>query len=147
MNLFDEIIGYEDIKTELKIIYDIISNPDKYKKLGVNQPKGLLLHGAPGVGKTTMAKSFVNATDRKVFTCRKKKPDGEFVKDITELFEKAKENAPSIVFLDDMDKYANEDEAHKNAEAFVTLQTCIDDVKDMDIFIIATAQILELLNR
>ena len=136
---FKEIIGYEDIKTELRMICDIISNPEKYEKLGVSQPKGLLLHGEPGVGKTSMAKCFVKATGRKVFTCRKKKPDGEFVKEITEIFEKAKENIPSIVFLDDMDKYANEDETHKNAEEFVTLQTCIDDVREMDIFVIATA--------
>ena len=143
MNDFDEIIGYEDIKTELKMICDIVCNPDKYKKLGVRQPKGLLLHGEPGVGKTTMAKCFVKATGRKAFTCRKKKPDGEFVKEVTELFDKAKENIPSIVFLDDMDKYANEDENHKNAEEFVTLQACIDDVKDLDVFIIATANDLK----
>ncbi len=139
MIAFDEIIGYEDIKTELQMICDIVCEPKKYDQLGVKQPKGLLLHGEPGVGKTLMAKCFIKGTGRNTFICRKKKPDGEFVKEITEIFEKAKENMPSIVFLDDMDKYANEDEEHKNAEEFVTLQTCIDDIKDMDVFVIATA--------
>ncbi len=136
---FMDIIGYEDIKRELRMIIDILQKPEKYTKLGVKQPKGLLLYGKPGVGKTTMAKCFVKATGRQAFICRKKKPDGEFVKEITEIFEKAKENMPSVILLDDMDKYANEDKQHKNAEEFVTIQACIDDVKDMDIFVIATA--------
>lgn len=136
---FMDIIGYEDIKRELRMIIDILQKPEKYIKLGVKQPKGLLLYGKPGVGKTTMAKCFVKATGRQAFICRKKKPDGEFVKEITEIFEKAKENMPSVILLDDMDKYANEDKQHKNAEEFVTIQACIDDAKDMDIFVIATA--------
>ncbi len=138
-NVFGDIIGYDDIKLELKMILDIICNCKKYEKLGVKRPKGVLLYGNPGVGKTLMANSFVKATERKVFICRKKKPDGEFVNEIAEIFESAKKSIPAIVFLDDMDKYANEDEEHLNAEEFVALQTCIDDVKDMDVFIIATA--------
>lgn len=142
MDKFAKIIGYEDVKTELRMISDIICNSEKYQKLGVKEPNGLILYGNPGVGKTLMANCFIEAAGRKVFTCRKKKPDGEFVNEITEIFNKAKENAPSVIFLDDMDKYANEDENHKNAEEFVTLQSCIDDVKEKNVFVIATANCL-----
>ena len=142
MDAFAEIIGYEDVKNELEMICDIIKAPEKYKKLGVNEPKGLLLFGEPGVGKTSMAKCFTEATGRKTFTCRKKKPDGAFINEIVDIFEQAKKATPSIVLLDDMDKYANEDEQHKNAEEFVTLQTCIDDIKNLDVFVLATANAL-----
>lgn len=142
MSGFEKIIGYEDVKIELRRICDILCDLQKYEKLGVKMPKGLVLVGEPGVGKTTMAKAFIEETRRSAFVCRKKKPDGEFVKEIAEIFEQAKKSVPSIVFLDDMDKYANEDEDHKNAEEFVTVQSCIDDVKDLDIFVIATANSL-----
>lgn len=52
----DNVIGYEEIKTELYRIIDIIKNPDKYKRLGVYVPKGILLEGDPGIGKTLMTK-------------------------------------------------------------------------------------------
>ena len=54
-------------------------------------------------------------------------------------FDEAAENAPSIVLLDDLDKFANEDEHRRDAEEFVTVQACIDKVKDKRVFVIATA--------
>ena len=114
MQEFDKIIGYGSIKKELMRICDIMRNEELYKKLGVFVPSGLLLYGAPGVGKTTMANCFIAASGRKAFVCRKDKPDGDFVNEIKRTFEKAAENAPSIVFLDDMDKFANGDDRHSN---------------------------------
>ena len=52
MKNFDLIIGYEDIKAELRMALDTIKNPEKYKMLGVKPSRGILLHGHPGVGKT-----------------------------------------------------------------------------------------------
>ena len=54
MNPFDKIIGYEAVKQELIRIADVLAHPDAYAALGVSTPKGLLLHGDPGVGKTLM---------------------------------------------------------------------------------------------
>lgn len=139
MKTFEGIIGYEDVKNELARICDILCNPKKYADLGVSIPKGLLLYGMPGVGKTTMVKAFIEAVGRKSFVCRKNKPDGEFVKEITSIFDEAKANIPSVVFLDDMDKFANGDEMHRNDEEYVTIQSCIDDAKDLDVFVVATA--------
>lgn len=143
MNEFDKIIGYCDVKAELERICDIMINHDKYAKLGVTTPRGLLMHGVPGVGKTTMAKCLIEASKRPVFICRKDKPDGDFIKEIKKQFEEAKNNAPSILFLDDMDKFANDDEYHRNSEEFVTVQSCIDDCKGIEVFILATANDLK----
>ena len=138
MKEFDKVIGYEEEKFELERICDIMRHPEKYRNLGVSTPRGLLLQGEPGLGKTLMAKCFIEASGRKVFCCRKDKPDGDFVNEIRKTFMDAKAAAPSIVFLDDMDKFANEDRHHRNAEEFVTVQSCIDDCKDDEVFVLAT---------
>lgn len=143
MKEFNQVVGYESVKIELERIIDMMIHPEKYARLGVTTTKGLLLHGDPGVGKTLMAKCFIEASKRKAFTVRKDTPDGDFVKMIKQTFDDAKEVAPSIVFLDDMDKFANEDENHKNAEEFVTIQSCIDDVKEDEVFVLATANDLD----
>ena len=142
MKEFEKVIGYESVKTELARICDVLTNAEKYAKLGVKLPSGLLLHGEPGVGKTTMAECFIEACGRKAFTCRKLKPDGDFVNEITRTFEDAKKAAPSIIFLDDMDKFANGDSNHCNSEEYVTVQSCIDDAKGKDVFVLATANSL-----
>lgn len=129
MSAFDKIIGYSAIKKELRQISDTLKNKDVYAGLGVSAPKGLLLYGEPGVGKSLMASAIIEESGRKVFTCRKDKPNGAFVKEIKATFDKAAENAPSIVYLDDMDKFTNGDERHPDAEEYVTVQSCIDEVK------------------
>lgn len=139
MDYFEQVKGYKEIKKELEHTLDIMVNGEKYCKLGVTTPRGLLLYGVPGVGKTLMANCFIKASGRKMFICRKDKPDGDFVKYIKSTFDEAKNNAPSIVFLDDMDKFANKDRYHKNAEEYVTIQSCIDDVKNYEVFVLATA--------
>lgn len=137
MEEFDKVIGYDSVKLEVARICDVLKNTEKYKKLGVEVPNGLLLHGAPGVGKTLMASCFIKTCGRKVFTCRKNLPNGEFVKAIKECFENAKKETPSIVFLDDFDKFS--DGGSRNSSEYVTIQSCIDDVKGHDIFVLATA--------
>lgn len=141
MKNFESIIGYYNIKLELARVLDTIVNTEKYKALGVKVPAGILLFGEAGVGKTLFATTFMKASGRPYFVCRKDRPDGEFVNEIKNVFEKAKEAAPSIVLLDDVDKYANAARRFSNDEEFVTVQSCIDEVKHegKDVFVIATA--------
>ena len=138
MKAIDKIIGYAGIKKELRQISDTLKNDEVYKRLGVSAPRGLLLHGEPGVGKSLMATAVIEESGRATFTCRKDKPNGDFVKHIKDTFDKAAQSAPSIVYLDDMDKFTNGDERHPDAEEYVTVQSCIDQVKGKDVFVLAT---------
>ena len=142
---FEEVIGYEYIKKELYRICDIMQNEAVYKRLGVSIPSGIILDGKPGMGKTLMAKCFINASGRTAYICRKDKPNGDFVNKIKQTFEEAKSKAPSVILLDDLDKFANEDERHIDAEEYVTVQACMDEVKGCNIFVIATTNDLKKL--
>ena len=147
MKAMDKIIGYSSIKRELKQISDTLKNREAYDKLGVSSPRGLLLYGDPGVGKSLMAAAIIEESGRRAYICRKDKPNGDFVKYIKETFDKAAENAPSIVFLDDMDKFTNGDERHPDAEEYVTVQSCIDEVKGKEVFVLATVNNIRNLPR
>jgi cell division protease FtsH len=141
MSEFDKIIAYNDEKQTLMQICDMLNNKEVYAKLGVKVPHGVLIEGDPGIGKSLMAKCFIKESGLKYFLCKKDMPDGEFVDKITALFKEAKANAPSIIFFDDIDKFAEDcsDEGNSNKEEFVAIQAGIDDVKDSNVFVIATA--------
>jgi len=134
---FEEIIGYEDIVAELRVISDMLSNQEIYKEMGAGLNEGLVLCGEPGTGKTTMANCLIRSTGRKAFVCRKKASDGKFLNTITDTFEEAKQNTPSVVLLDDLDKFSDKDE-DCDAEEFVAVQSCMDEIKGADVFVVAT---------
>ena len=135
MSEFDKIIGYADIKDELIRFCDVLKNFKEYKRMGVEIPRGILLYGEPGIGKTLLAKSFIEESEIKSFTIRKDKHSREFVNHIRYIFDEAKKEEFAIVFLDDIDKFANEDEYHKDAEEYVVVQSCIDDCKGSNVFV------------
>ena len=139
MSEFDKIIGYADIKDELIRFCDVLKNFKEYKRMGVEIPSGILLYGEPGIGKTILAKSFIKESKIKSFTIRKDKHSREFVNHIRNTFDKAKKEECAIIFLDDIDKFANEDDFHKDAEEYVVVQSCIDDCKGSNVFVLATA--------
>lgn len=145
MNAFKKVIGYETIKNELMQICDMMHNKERYEALGAKLPSGVLMDGSPGVGKTLIANCFIEESGVKCYTVRKNKSNGNFVEEITKAFDEAKANAPSIVFLDDMDKFANEDDRHRDAEEYVAVQAGIDSIKNDDVFVIATTNALDKL--
>ena len=142
---FARVIGYSSIKKELLQIVDILKNPDVYTALGARIPKGLLLDGNPGLGKTLMANCLIEASGLPVYTIRRTSGSNDFLEEIKKAFSDAKENAPAIVFLDDMDKYSNEDGYHRDTEEYVAVQAGIDDVKEYDVFVLATTNEIEKL--
>lgn len=140
MNNFDKIIGYANEKEEMMRLCDVLKNSEKYIRLGVKIPKAVLLYGDPGLGKTLMAKAFIGETGRKVFHCKKNKSNGEFVTEIKKTFEYAIQATPSIIFFDDMDKFAEDNlQQNCNKEEFVAIQAGLEDIVGKDVFVIATA--------
>ena len=98
MSAFDKIIGYDKIKTELMQISDMIHRPDAYAALGARMPKGLLLDGEPGLGKTLMAMALMEDSGLPCFTVRRCRSEEGFLKTLEETFSKAADAAPSGVF-------------------------------------------------
>ena len=145
MNPFDKIIGYDAVKNELSRMADVLAHPDVYSALGVSVPRGLLLHGDPGVGKTLMVKSLIEASGLPSFTCRRNIPDGDFVLRINEVFDEASKKAPAIVFLDDLDKFVKSEVDGFNQEEFVAVQAAIDNLNGKQVFVVATANDIDFL--
>ena len=145
MSAFDKVIGYDSIKNELLQICDMIHNKEIYEDLGAKLPQGILLYGDPGLGKTMMAKAFIEESGIPAYTVRRNKNDDSFIDEITGAFAAAKKSAPAIVFLDDMDKFANEDTNHRDAEEYVAVQAAIDDAKGLGVFVLATANEIDKL--
>ena len=137
---FENIIGYENEKKLLKRVIDVLNHQDKYKKIGSTIPHGLFIYGPPGLGKSTISQELLNqVNNRKAYIIRKIKSDGEFINYMSDIFALAKKNQPSIILLDDLDKFAELSEDKGNNEEFVAVQSFIDDIKNDDIFIVATA--------
>lgn len=139
MNSFDKVIGYKSIKRELLQICDMIRNRTVYEKMGARLPHGLLLYGDPGLGKSLLANCFMEECGLNTVTVRRDKGGDAFINSIAQAFAKAKEEAPSVLLLDDMDKFANEDSSRCDAPEYVAVQAGIDDVKETAVFVIATA--------
>ena len=110
-------ITYEDIgglKNELQKVRELIElplrHPELFDRLGIEPPKGVLLHGPPGTGKTLIAKAVANESDASFFSISgpeiMSKFYGESEKNLRELFEQAEKNAPSIIFIDEIDSIA-----------------------------------------
>lgn len=104
---FDDVAGVESAKIELNEIVDFLKNPKKYKKIGARIPRGILLMGAPGTGKTLLAKAVAGEAEVPFFSIS----GSEFVEmfvgvgaaRVRDLFKKAKSEAPSIIFIDELD--------------------------------------------
>src|SRR6056297_2043130 len=104
---FDDVANYEEVKEELQEVVEFLKNPDKFSRLGAEVPKGVLLVGPPGTGKTLMAKAvageagvpfyFISGSDFvEMFV-------GVGASRVRDLFEKGKDNAPCIIFVDELD--------------------------------------------
>src|SRR6476619_7222212 len=104
---FADVAGIDEAKAELSEVVDFLRHPDKYRKLGGRIPHGVLLSGAPGTGKTLLARAVAGEANAPFFSMAA----SEFVEAIVgvgaarvrDLFAQAKEAAPSIVFIDELD--------------------------------------------
>ncbi|MEM9979680.1 MAG: ATP-dependent zinc metalloprotease FtsH, partial [Cyanobacteria bacterium P01_D01_bin.2] len=105
--MFDDVAGIEEAKEELQEVVVFLKNPEKFTAIGARIPKGVLLVGQPGTGKTLLAKAIAGEAGVPFFSIS----GSEFVEmfvgvgasRVRDLFKKAKENSPCIVFIDEID--------------------------------------------
>ncbi len=110
---WEDVGGLGQVKERLKEAVEWpLDNPESYRRLGIRPPSGLLLYGPPGCGKTMLAKAVANKSDSNFISV--KGPEllskwvGESEKRVREIFKKAKQVAPTVVFFDEMDALASE---------------------------------------
>ncbi|KAL6532618.1 ATP-dependent zinc metalloprotease FTSH 9, chloroplastic [Orobanche hederae] len=107
---FADVAGVDEAKEELEDIVEFLRNPDRYVRLGARPPRGVLLVGLPGTGKTLLAKAVAGEADVPFISCSA----SEFVElfvgmgasRVRDLFARAKKEAPSIIFIDEIDAVA-----------------------------------------
>ncbi|MDD5086488.1 MAG: CDC48 family AAA ATPase [Candidatus Nanoarchaeia archaeon] len=144
---WDDIGGLDEVKQELKEAVEWpLKNPESFKRLGVKPPRGVLIYGAPGTGKTLLAKAVANESDSNFILV--KGPEmlskwvGESEKAVREVFKKARQTSPTVIFFDEIDSIAPRrgisSDSHVTERVVNQLLTEMDGLEDMsDVVIIA----------
>ena len=133
MSVIDErIIGYDEERKILKNISMLLSRYEILEREGVPIPKGLLLSGLPGVGKSTMAEAFAKDSGWEIIVFRN--TDSMFNEALDKAFEEARKKQPAVLILEDMHQYADS----PRSSEWAAVQAQIDTVKGERIFVVAT---------
>ena len=151
---FDDVAGIKDVKFELSEIVDFLKNPTKYKKFGIKMPKGVLMVGPPGVGKTLVAKAVAGEAGVPFFY----QSGASFVqiyvgmgaKRVHELFLKAKAYSPSIIFIDEIDAVGKVRGGNRNDEREATLNQLLTEMDGFEdnsgVIVIAATNRIEMID-
>lgn len=151
---FEDIAGIDEIKSELTEVVDFLKNPSKYRHFGINLPKGVLMVGPPGVGKTLIAKAVAGEANVPFFY----QSGSSFVqiyvgmgaKRVRELFAKAKSYAPSIIFIDEIDAVGKARGGGRNDEREATLNQLLTEMDGFEdssgVIVIAATNKIEMMD-
>lgn len=151
---FKDVAGLEEIKEELQETIDFLNNSAKYKKMGAHIPKGILFYGPPGTGKTLLAKAVAGETNSTFLYASGsefvEKYVGVGAKRVRTLFEKARKEAPSIIFIDEIDAIGAKRNLDSNNEKDQTLNQLLVELdgfnSDDTVIVIGATNRLDLLD-
>ncbi|MBU0721708.1 ATP-dependent metallopeptidase FtsH/Yme1/Tma family protein [bacterium] len=151
---FNDIGGISDVKIELEEIIDFMKNPKRYKSFGARMPRGVLLVGPPGVGKTMIAKAVAHEAGVPFYY----QSGASFVqiyvgmgaKRVHELFAAAKNNSPSIIFIDEIDAVGKKRDGQRNDEREATLNQLLTEMDGFEgssgVIVIAATNKIDVLD-
>lgn len=155
--LFSDVAGNESAKQDLAEVVDFLKEPKKYEKLGAKIPRGVLLAGDPGTGKTLMARAVAGEASVPFFSISGSEFAEMFVgvgaSRVRDLFAKAKKNAPSIIFIDEIDAVAHKRDARGGAgrEDEQTLNQILVEMDGFDndsgVIVIAATNRVDMLDK
>lgn len=132
---FADVAGCEEEKKEVQEIVEYLKAPEKFTKMGARIPKGVLMAGSPGNGKTLLAKAVAGEADVPFFACSGSEFEELYVGvgagRVRSLFEKASKNAPCIVFIDEIDAVGKKRDSVGKANADQTLNQILVEMDGM----------------
>lgn len=133
---FKDVAGLDEVKEDLMTAVDFLKNPDKYKEAGADIPKGVLLYGPPGTGKTLLAKAVAGEAGVKFIATSGSDFDEKYVgvgaSKMRKLFDDAKNNAPCIIFIDEIDSMGGRRHSKQNNYDRQTLNTLLSEMDGFD---------------
>lgn len=133
---FKDVAGLDEVKEDLMTVVDFLKNPDKYKEAGADIPKGVLLYGPPGTGKTLLARAVAGEAGVKFIATSGSDFDEKYVgvgaSKMRKLFDDAKNNAPCIIFIDEIDSMGGRRHSKQNNYDRQTLNTLLSEMDGFD---------------
>jgi cell division protease FtsH len=152
---WEDVAGVDETKDELREVVDFLTDPKRFKQLGATVPKGILLHGPPGTGKTLLAKAVARESGAQFFS----QSASSFIEmfaglgaaRIRRLFKEARDNAPAIVFIDELDAVGAHRGTDISGERDQTLNQLLVEMDGFDgrdnVVVMAASNLLEKLDK
>ncbi len=152
---WSDVAGVDETKDELREVVDFLSDPRRFQRLGAKVPKGILLHGPPGTGKTLLAKAVAHESGANFFS----QSASSFIEmfaglgaaRIRRLFREARENAPAIIFIDELDAVGAHRGSDISGERDQTLNQLLVEMDGFDardnVVVMAASNLLEKLDK